>query len=93
MARILKNPEIIKPLPTSSVKFPMPILTAPLSNKFFSFNKFVNNLNLDLFLTKSNRLPCKCNKSPFADRNHEYIVTMNLQFFKTLFTKTLDDRT
>ena len=27
MARILKNPEIIKPLPTSSVKFPMPIVT------------------------------------------------------------------
>ena len=52
-------------------------LTPPISTKFFNFNKFVNNLDLDLFLANPDNLPCKCNNSPFADRHHKnkHIVT------------------
>ena len=52
--RILRDPDIVKSLGLSSVKFPIPMvtykLTSPISTKFFNFNKLVNNLDLDLFL-------------------------------------------
>ena len=55
IACILCDPDIVKSLPSSSVKFPMPIvtykLTPPISSKFLNFNKFVNNLDLNLLLT------------------------------------------
>ena len=51
IARILRDPDIVKSLPSSSVKFPIPMvtykLTPPISTKFFNFNKFVNDLDLD----------------------------------------------
>ena len=60
---MLREPDVVKYLPLSSVKFPVPIvtyrLTPPISMKFFNFNKFVNNLDLDLFLTNPDSLPCK----------------------------------
>ena len=55
IAHILHDPDIVKSLPSSYVKFPIQMvtykLTPPISTKFFNFNKFVNNLDLDLFLT------------------------------------------
>ena len=64
IAHILRDPDIVKSLPSSSVKFPMAMvtykLTPPISTKFFNFNKFVNNLDLDLFLANPDSLPCKC---------------------------------
>ena len=55
IARILHDPDIVKSFPSSFVKFPMLMvtykLTPPISTKFFNFNKFVNNLDLHLFLT------------------------------------------
>ena len=63
----------------------MPIVTykliPPISTKFFNFNKFVNNLVLDLILANPDNLPCKCNNSPFADRHYKdkHIVTGALQ--------------
>ena len=87
IARILRDPDIVKSLPSSSVKFPMPIVTyklaPPISIKFFNFNKFVNNLYLDLFLTNPDSLPCKCNNSPFVDRYHKRIVTGDLRIIKS----------
>ena len=66
----------------------MPIVTSkptpPISNKFFNFNKFVKNLDLDLFLTNPNSLPIKCNNSPFVDRYHKYIATGDLQIIKNV---------
>ena len=45
---IARDPDIVKSLPSSSAKFPMPMvtykLTTAISTKFFNFNKFVNNL-------------------------------------------------
>ena len=86
IARILRDLDIVKPLPSSSVKFPIPMvtykLTPRISTKFFNFNKFVNNLELDLFLTNPNSLPCKCNNSPFVDKYHKYIVTGDLRIIK-----------
>ena len=82
IACILRDPDIVQSLPSSSVKFPIPIvtykLTPPRSTKFFNFNKFVNNLDLDLFLTNPDSLPCKCNNSSFVDRYHKDMVTGDL---------------
>ena len=65
--RVLRDPDIVKSLPSSSAKFPMPMVTCKLtpaiSTKFFNFRKFVNSLDLDLFLTNTDSLPCKCNNS------------------------------
>ena len=86
IARILRDPDIVKSLPSSSVKFPIPMvtykLTPPISTKFFNFNKFVNNLDLDLFLTNPDSLPCKCNNSPFVDKYDKDIVTGDLRIVK-----------
>ena len=57
-------------------------LTPPISTKFFNFNKFVNNLDLDLFLTNPDSLPCKWNNSPFIDRYHKHIVTGDLRIIR-----------
>ena len=57
-------------------------LTPPISSKFFNFNKFVNNLDLDLSLTNPDSLPCKCNNSPFVDRYHKHTVTVDLRIIK-----------
>ena len=86
IARILRDPDIAKSLPSSSVKFPIPIVTYKLipllSTKFFSFNKFVNNLDLDLFLTNPNSLSWQCNNSPFVDRHNKHIVTGDLRIIR-----------
>ena len=54
IACILPDPDIVKSLPSSSVKFLIPMvnykLTPPISTRFFNFNKFVSNLDLDLFI-------------------------------------------
>ena len=69
IAHILRNPDIVKYLPSSSVKFPMPMviykLTPPVSIEFFNINKFANNLDLGLFLTNQDSPPSKCNNSSF----------------------------
>ena len=57
-------------------------LAPPLSTKFFNFNKFFNNLDLDLFLTNPDSLPCKWNNSPFIDRYHKHIVTGDLRIIR-----------
>ena len=86
IARVLHDPDIVKSLPSSSVKFPIPMvtykLTAHISTKFFNFNTFVNNLDLDLFLTNPDSLPCKCNNSPFVDKYDKDIVTGDLRIVK-----------
>ena len=57
-------------------------LTPPITTNFFNFNKFVNILDLDLFLTNPDSRPCKCNNSPFVDRYHKHIATGDLRIIK-----------
>ena len=82
IAHILCEQDIVKSLRSSFDKFPMLMVTYKLtpliSTKFFNFNKFVNSLDLDLFLTNPNSLQCICNNSPFVDRYHKHIVTGDL---------------
>ena len=86
IACILRDSDIVKSLPSSSGKFPIPMVTyklnPPISTKFFDFNKFLNNLDLDLFLTNSDSLPCKCDNSPFVDKYRKHIVTGDLRIIK-----------
>ena len=83
---IASDPDIFTFLPSSSVKFPMPMvtykLTPSISTKFFNYNKFFNNLDLDLFSINPNSPPCKCNNCPFADRHQKYIVTGDLRIVR-----------
>ena len=72
-------------------------LTPPISTKVFNFNKFVNKLDLNLFLTNPDSLPCKCNNSLFVDRYRKHIVTGDLHIIrnnalKNLFIKGLKYR-
>ena len=93
MARILRDPDIVKSLSSSFVKFSMSMvtykLTPPISTKFFNFNKFANNLDLDLFLTNSDSVLCKCNNSPFAERHHIHIVTGDLRIIRNNILRKL----
>ena len=91
IARILRDPDIVKSLPSSSVKFPGQMvtykLTPPISTNFFNVNKFVINLDLSLFLTNPGSLPCKFNNVPFADRHHKHIVTGDLRIVRNVLKK------
>ena len=50
IAHILCRPELAKSLPTSSLKLCIPMVTNKLTlTKYFTINKFVNNLDLELF--------------------------------------------
>ena len=86
IACILHDPDIIKSLLSSSVKFPMPMvtckLTPPISTKNLNLNKFVNNLDLDLYLTNLDSLLFKFNNFLFADRHSKHRVTGNLQIIR-----------
>ena len=43
-----------------------------------NFNKFVNNLDVKLFLDDNSTLPCDSVSSPFVNKDHNYIITVNL---------------
>ena len=81
IARNLRDPGIAQSLALSSVKFPVNGNLQTGSN-LFNFDKFVNNLDLDLFLTDPDSLPCKCRNSPFSDRYHKHIVTGDPRIIK-----------
>ena len=87
IARILRDPNIVKFIPSSSVKLPLLMFTyrviRPIFTKFFNFNKIVNNQDLGLFLINPDSLPCKCNNSPFVDRHHKHIKTGDLRIIIT----------
>ena len=64
-------------------------LTQPIFTKFLNFNKFVKNLDLCLFLTNKNRLPCKCNNCHFADRHKKDIVKSDRRIIRDNALKKL----
>ena len=83
LSRILHDPDITSSLPSTPIKFPIPMVTyqlcSPLSTKIFNFNTFVNNLNLDEFIRDPHILPCNCENSFFKDDHHNHIVTGDLR--------------
>ena len=93
LVSILHDPQMAKSLLTSSLKFPLQIgtykLIPSLSTKFINLNKFVNDLYLDVFLTKPDSLAPKCNNSPFVDMHHIHIVTVDLGIIKNVLRKIL----
>ena len=92
-ACFLRDPDIVESLPSSSVKFPMPMviykLTPPPCTKCFNFNNFVNELDLDLFLTNQDSLSCNCKNSPFTERHHKHIVTVDLWIIRNYALRKL----
>ena len=79
--------------PSSSAKFPMPVviykLTPPPCTKCFNFNNLVNKLDLDLFLTNQDNLSCNCKNSHFAERHHKHIVTVDLWIIRNYALRKL----
>ena len=71
---ILRGPGMIKSLRTSSLKFPMPMMTKKripsLSTKLFNFDKFANDPDLEIFLPNPENLLCKYNNSQLAYRQY-----------------------
>ena len=92
IVRILREPDAVNSLPSSSADFPMPMITYKMTpsipTKFLNFNKFVNNLDLDLFLTNPDSLLSKCN-SAFVDGHHKHIVTGDLRIIRNNVLRNL----
>lgn len=84
IACISQDPDIVTPLNAD-----LQTDSTPLSTKFSKFNKFVNDLEFDVFLTNPDSLLCKCNNFPFADRQQKHIVTGDLQIIKNSFLRKL----
>ena len=81
IARILRDPDIVNSLPSSSVKFLIPMVTYKLYLLSFSISiSFINDLDLDLFLTNPDSLPCKCN-------NHKHLRIIKNNVLRKLFIK------
>ena len=98
IARIVKDPHITSSLPTTSLKFPIPMVTYKLGFAFsaniINFNQFVNTLDLDAFLSNAEILQCNCDGSY---QHHKHILTGDLHIIKNnilgkLFTKGLKCR-
>ena len=51
----------------------------PLGSNIFNFNKYVNDLNMKVFLDENFIFPYGDAASPFADKYHSHIVTLNLR--------------
>ena len=49
----------------------------PLGSNIFNFNKYVNDLNMKVFLDDNFIFPYGDAASPFADKYHSHIVTLN----------------
>ena len=50
--------------------------------KVLNFNKFVKNLDVKLFLDDNSTLPCDSISSQFMNKDHNYIITVNLNIIK-----------
>ena len=86
---ILRDPNIVKSLPLLNFLRQWLLMVPPVSTKFFNFNKFVNSLDLDLFLTNPDSLSRKCNNYPVADTYHKHIVTGDLQIIRNIVLRKL----
>ena len=51
----------------------------PVGTRKFNFNKFVNNLDVNLFLNDNSILPCDCTSFLFVDKDDNQITTGNLK--------------
>ena len=53
-------------------------LTDTIRSKLFNYKNFVQSLDVDLFLSDNNVLPCECENSPFINSDHNHIITGDL---------------
>ncbi len=78
---ILKDKNSISSLP-HEIKSDPPTAVYKLSNsirsKIFNYKQFVQDLDVDAFIADPNILPCSCHNSPFLNRDHNHIITGNL---------------
>ena len=83
LPRILRDPNLQNDLPTIHNKFEPPMVAFKLSesigSEVFNFNKFVESLDVDAFISDETILPCNCACSPFIDNDHGHIMTGDLR--------------
>ena len=53
-----------------------------IGSKIFSLVKFVNNLDLKVFLDDNSTLPCNSISFLFVDKDHNHIITVNFKNIK-----------
>ena len=83
LSRILRDKSLEETLPSTPIKFSVPMITyklsTPIASTIFNFKKFVETLDIDAYLNDETILPCFCHNSPFTDPHHKHIVSGNLQ--------------
>ena len=79
--RIFREKEVVDLLP-HDLKGDIPMvvykLTDTIRSKLFNYKDFVQSLDVDLFLSDNNILPCECENSPFVNSDHNHIITGDL---------------
>ena len=74
---------LVKAFLPTSIKFGDPTvlysLTNPIRSKIFHFNKCVSNIDVKVFLQDNTIFPCNCAGTSFIDRDHQHLVTVDLQ--------------
>ena len=74
---------LVKAFLPTSIKFGDPTvlysLTNPIRSKIFHFNKCVSNIDVKAFLQDNTIFPCNCAGTSFIDRDHQHLVTVDLQ--------------
>ena len=78
----LVQPALLKTSPHFDTATVVCTLINPLGSNIFNCNKYVNNLDVKVFLDDNFILPYEYAASPFADKYHNHIVTLNLKIVR-----------
>ena len=62
----------------------------PISTKMLNFNKFVDSLDLNVFISNLVILPCECASLLFADRYHNHTAVQEIFFVKAQNTRRIN---
>ena len=79
--RILRDKNVRQALPTNlRMNHPSIVysLANPIRSRLFNYKDFVQNLNIEEFVSDNTSLPCHCEESPFADGHHHHVIIDDL---------------
>ena len=83
ISKILRHPDVKNLIPDSADAKDLPMvvynLTKPIRSKIFNHKKFVQELDIDIFLANPGIYPCTCNESDYKDRNHHHVISGDIR--------------
>ena len=93
ITKIINDKNVKKNLPTQFNKTEqitaVHTLTKTMQSKIFNHKEFIKTLDTEDILGNMNNLPFNSTTSPFADPNHEYIVTGEIRIVQNKKLKKL----